>query len=637
MAAAATLTRVHPLRSVAGWCSLLLLCGLSLTVHAADTDAASEETDEALEQITVTAMRVANLQPASSYANVATALRYDPQVDLQSRGLAEGQSDITVRGSVFENTGFRIGAVSIFDPQTGHYSVELPIAPEQMSAGEILTDADNSLAAFNASVATVHYQLAALQPGGHAQAGFGNDKLLHASVMAGFNLDGGDPSSELGSKLGFSAAASSGDGTVAFGDHDFKRFSLQYQYLQEDAATQVLLGYQDKFFGWPGAYTGFATLPETDHTKLGLLLLDHRRELAQGWWQVTAAYRWLQDDYDFDRRTPDLGGPGSFEHKTRNVALGLAGELRSAVLDWHFSAQLSADHLVDSTDLTGGDFTSRNYLNLAVVPQKRWALASDSALILRGGLRADLSSRDDDSLLPVAGIRWERTSVGLNRWLALEYTQQTQLPGYTALKSPTRGLFGGNPNLERAYADTLTLSAGLELTQAWFKAAVFQREDDDLVDWTYSRSAPSLRQANPVDLEVNGVEFSAGWQSQKLDLIAGWTALDKDEDYGSALVDASYYALNYARKRLTLALLYRPLESVELRLDNEYRQQQENALRTSSDYAYLGALSLGWQTPMAQGLRLSLVVDNFTDDDFQEFPGTPASGRQYSLNAGVSW
>jgi len=591
------------------------------------------EPDSVLQPITVTARRVANLAPASSFANLATALRFDPQLDLQSRGLAEGQSDVTVRGGVFENTGFRIGAVSIFDPQTGHYSVELPIDPDMLTAAQVLTDADNSLAAFNAAVATVHYQMAPATPGGRAQAGFGNDNLRHGSIRTAFGLGGeNSPSS-----LSLSAAGSRGDGTVAFGDHDFKRFTAQYQHQQDDSDTRILLGYQDKFYGWPGAYTGFASLPETDHTQLGLLLADHRRELEQGWWQLTGAYRWLENDYDFDRRTPDLGGPGSFEHKTRNLAIGLAGELDNGPMHWRFSAQFSADHLVESTDLTGGDFTTRQYLNLAVVPARRWELAADSALVLRGGLRADVSNRDENALSPVAGIRWEQNTSRLDRWVGLEYTQQTQVPGYTALKSPPTGLFGGNPTLGREYADTLTLSAGLESASAWLKAALFQRNDDDLVDWTYSRSAPNARRANAVDLEVNGLELMAGWQSQTLEVIAALTLLDKDEDYGSAQVDASYYALNYARQRYTLAMIYSPIESLKLRLDNEYRRQQANTQRTSSDNAYQGAFSLSWQTPWTQSLWLSLIVDNLADSDFQEFPGTPAVGRQFSLNAALDW
>jgi len=600
---------------------------------AQETADAAANTDAVLEPITVTAQRVANLAPASSFATVATALRFDPQLDLQSRGLPEGQSDITVRGGVFENTGFRIGAVSIFDPQTGHYSVELPIDPDMLTPARILTDMDNSLSAFNAAVATVHYQLAPQRAGGRIQAGFGNDNLRHGSVRATFQPAGENSPSALS----FSAAGSRGDGTVKFGDHDFKRFSAQYEYHGEESVSHILLGYQDKFFGWPGAYTGFASLPETDHTKLGLLLADHRRELQQGWWQLTGAYRWLDDDYDFDRRTPDSGGPGSFEHQTRNLAIGLAGELNHGPLDWQFSAQLSADRLVESTDLTGGEFNSRNYLNLAIVPQRRWELASDAAVILRGGLRADYSNRDENAVSPLIGLRLEQGAQTVYRWLGLEYTRQTQLPGYTALKSPPTGLFGGNPALGREYADTLTLSTGLESTNAWLRAALFQRQDDDLVDWTYNRSAPNARRANAVDLEVNGLELMAGWQSQTLEVIGAFTLLDKDEDYGSALVDASYYALNYARQRYTIALIYQPIESLELRLDNEYRRQQENSQRTSSNNAYLGSFSLSWQTPFAHSLWLSLIADNLTDSDFQEFPGTPAVGRQFSLNAALDW
>ncbi len=29
--------------------------------------------------------------------------------------------DVTIRGGVFENTGFKVGAFSVYDPQTGHY------------------------------------------------------------------------------------------------------------------------------------------------------------------------------------------------------------------------------------------------------------------------------------------------------------------------------------------------------------------------------------------------------------------------------------------------------------------------------------------------------------------------------------
>ena len=86
-------------------------------------------TGEQLSEVTVRASRVANTQPAGTYASLATNLRFDPQTELQSRGLPEGQADVSVRGGIFENTGFAVGAVTVMDPQTGHYTAGLPIEP----------------------------------------------------------------------------------------------------------------------------------------------------------------------------------------------------------------------------------------------------------------------------------------------------------------------------------------------------------------------------------------------------------------------------------------------------------------------------------------------------------------------------
>src|SRR5882724_3427512 len=91
-----------------------------------------------LPEISVFSPRVANQEPVGTFAMPVSALRYEPLVDIQGRNLAEGQADVTIRGGVFENTGFRVGGVSLFDPQTGHYFAEIPIAPAMLSAPTIL-------------------------------------------------------------------------------------------------------------------------------------------------------------------------------------------------------------------------------------------------------------------------------------------------------------------------------------------------------------------------------------------------------------------------------------------------------------------------------------------------------------------
>lgn len=617
------------------WLCLLLPGHLGAAERPAD-QAAERAGDEVeiLQPITVRGERIANLQPASSYPALVSALRFDPQLDVQARGLPEGQADISVRGGLFENTGFRLGAVTIFDPQTGHYAVELPIAPVMLSPPEVLTDVDHGLGAFNASVATVRYGFKRVNNGGGFDLGFGNDRLRYGEARAGRVVQ-----SEGGRRVGamFSAAASSGDGTLPDGDHDFKRFSGQVQVLGSDGETNVLMGYHDKFFGWPGAYTGFASLPETDHTKLGLVVVDHRQLAAQGWWELGAAYRWLKDDYDFDRRTVESGMPGSFEHETRSFSLGLMGETRAAGLDWAFSGQLLSDRLVRSTDLTYGHFNSRSYLSLSVAPGRDWAIGGDRVLSVRAGLRADVSNRDEDALMPLFSLGLEQSlGRGVGR-VGLAFSRVSQLPGYTALNSAPLGLFGGNADLGREYADNLTLSASWEAVQWRLLGALFGRRDDDLVDWTYRQGAPFLRQANAVDIDVRGAELMLARYGEMLDLVVAYGWIDKEADYGGTPVDASYYALNYARHRATLALLLRPLRWLDIRLDSEYRRQQDNPLRNGRDEAFIAAFSISSQLPFMENTRLTLVIDNATDSDFEEFPGTPAVGRQISLGLGVDW
>ena len=610
------------------------LLAMMLQSAAGAVPAQADDDSEALEPISVTGQRVANLQPASTFGTLATSLRYDPQVDLQARGLPEGQADITVRGGIFENTGFSLGAVSIFDPQTGHYSVEIPLDPGMLSSAELLTDFANGLNTFNASVATVQYGFMPVTQGVSVSAGIGTDSLRYATASASHRreLDNGD---SLGATI--SIAGSSGDGTLPDGDHDFKRFSGHLQVSGQDRETNLLLGYHDKFFGWPGAYTGFASLPETDHTRLGLVVLDHRWSDQNGWWEIGSAYRWLKDDYDFDRRTQESGQPGSFEHETRSFSLGLKGRQQAAGLDWLFSGQLVADRLVRSTDLTNGTFNSRTYLSMSLAPEHEWALGSGNTLLVHGGLRLDVSNRDEDALMPLFGVVYERpVTSGLNRF-ELQYSRTSQLPGYTALNSRPTGLFGGNPYLGREYANTLSLGFTHEADDWQIRTSVFRRHDDDLVDWTYRQDAPFSRQANPVDLDVTGLEGMVSWHSQSLDIIGAYTWIHKNADYASAQVDASFYALNYAKHRLTLALVYRPVAQLEFRMDNEYRAQQENLLRSGKDTAYITSLSLSWRLPVAIASYLRLIGDNLTDSTFQEFPGTPPMGRQISLGIGMDW
>ena len=63
--------------------------------------------------VTILSPRVANQEPVFTVATPASALRYEPAVDLQARSFAEGQADIAIRGGYAPNE--RVQAVRLMD------------------------------------------------------------------------------------------------------------------------------------------------------------------------------------------------------------------------------------------------------------------------------------------------------------------------------------------------------------------------------------------------------------------------------------------------------------------------------------------------------------------------------------------
>ncbi|MES1166901.1 MAG: TonB-dependent receptor, partial [Pseudomonadota bacterium] len=214
----------------------------------------------------------------------------------------------------------------------------------------------------------------------------------------------------------------------------------------------------------------------------------------------------------------------------------------------------------------------------------------------------------------------------------------TQVPTYTALDSnPGAGLFRGNPNLGRETSHNFELCAKGAWAGWHSDAAVFYRRDDRLVDWTF-HSGVTARTANPVNIDTTGAELFARRSFDRFDVALGCTWLAKDADYGTAAVDASFYALNYPRQRLTAAFTARLGGGWEVRLDNDARMQAGNLLRvTGGDHALLSTLGLFFRPAQVHGLTLAVQAGNLWNSSFQAVPAVPAAKRQVTGSATYLW
>lgn len=597
------------------------------------TASLSAQTAVRLPAITVYSEQVANQAPAGTFAMLVSALRFEPRVDIQARNLAEGQADVSLRGGIFENTGFQISALTITDPQTGHYFAELPIAPSLLTAPSIRTSAALALGATNATVGAIQYGWRPIRTAGAAAVGIGEFDLKRAEIYQGAAMEWGGRGNRLG--VDVALARSESDGAIAFGEHEFDRANLRLQYATPRSQTDLFAGYQGKRFGWPNMYTPFNS-NETENLQTTLFSLNHRAERARGeFFEFGAYHRRNKDDYAFNRFAP-LGPVHPFQHTTwvSGAAVGGRGDFGGFALN--VRAEVLADEL-KSTSLTAGRYRTRTMTKLALVPEKIWTDRGGGRTIVKAGVAHEDTNRDGGSVSPVVEVAREFASAAIRR-VALSYTKTSQVPTYTALNSSaTAGLFRGNPNLGREKAHVVELGAAGMIGGWSTEAAVFWRRDDALVDWTFSRGV-TARTANPVDIEVGGLEIVGRRSWSAVDVVLGYTGLTKDADYRGARVDASFYALNYARHRFTAAATARLGHGFELRVDNVVRFQADNLLRVvGGDDAVLTAVGLAYRPPQWRMVEFSVQVDNLWDSDFQDVPAVPASPRQVSAGVSYVW
>jgi len=301
-----------------------------------------------------------------------------------------------------------------------------------------------------------------------------------------------------------------------------------------------------------------------------------------------------------------------------------------------YRGEVLADEL-KSTSLTFGKFHTRTQTKFSIVPEKSWALDDGARLTVKAGASLDSTNHDGSAVSPVVEISREKAADAFSR-IYLSYASTSQVPSYTALNSSaTAGLFRGNPNLGREKSHNL--EGGISATiGGWVgQAAVFYREDENLVDWTF-RQGVTARTANAVDVSTTGAEFVARHSWRMCDLVLGYTVLTKDPDYHGALVDASFYALNYARHRLTAAIVVRLGSEVDVRMDNAARIQAANILRTvGGDEAIISSLGVTYRPTALRHTTFTVQADNLWNSEFQEVPSVPASRRQVSVGAAYAW
>lgn len=601
-------------------------------------------------------------------------LEYSMSLDVRQRGPMDVQSDLSLRGSTFDQVLVMLNGHPLNDPQTGHHNMNLPVNLDQIEAVEIL------------------YGGASVRYGPYAFAGAINlitkqsigGKPLEAEMQGGAfgyrMLRLGSSVSSERHGLAVNMQYSGADGYIA--NTDFEQYSV---HLQSDHFTskwgshhlRLEAGYNSKDYGAQSFYSSRYPL-QFEATRTAFAGVQLKSPI--GWNIHYAARLFARRHWDRFELFRETGGPytyanGRFINGNDTVPAWYAGHnyhrtdvwggdalaamnnclgRTEAGLDFRFEGILSnalGEPMDDSQAVWGserGEYTrSSDRRNLGLFGRHTFEWDQFGALQL--ALRYNHNTAFGDDWMPAINYHqsWSREK---GTWKAhLGWNRAFRLPTYTDLYYNLGGAVG-SINLQPEYS--LNYEMGVHFQRADSKAewsvSLFRREGQNLIDWIIdpNDSTQTLQAANITTLNLNGIEGQYRWRNNNRENTV-WSWLQYGLEATYMVADErpndfeSLYALDYLRWKMGLFGQWKLPASLFLTARyswqdrvGEYTDASNGQLREFAD-VHLLDLRLEWKK--AQHWRLFVDVNNLLDQSYVDRanviqPGIwTRLGVQYSL------
>ena len=183
----------------------------------------------------------------SGVQSITDLLEFVSNLDVRQRGPLGIQADASLRGSSFDHVMILLNGVSMTDPQTGHFNLDLPINPESIEKIEVLEGPAARIYGPGAFMGAVNIVTKMDDHEIYASQSFGQYNFSRSLFHAGFTTGG------ISNFI--SASRSASDGYAYNTDH--KLYNLYYRgYLKKDLySIDFQGGIQDKKFGAGNFYS----------------------------------------------------------------------------------------------------------------------------------------------------------------------------------------------------------------------------------------------------------------------------------------------------------------------------------------------------------------------------------------------
>ena len=452
-----------------------------------------------------------------TYNSFQEALDYFSSVDLRKRSSFGIQQDLSIRGSIFEDNEINIDGIRVNDPQTGHFSLELP-----------LTEYDIDSMTINPNSQRVDFKIKTPEEKGiFFKHLWGEYALYEDSISLNFKA------LDTKNRISYEHKISSG----AKQDTDFKIHNFSFDSLWEKENTRInfIFGMTQRDFGADSFYSSFYP-HEEEHTlqKLFILKSDTR-------WDKFSLVNKIFIRNHRDKFILDRNNPRIYTNHTNTGVYGWDSKLKFS--GFYLGFLLNKEQIKSTSMEKHIRYRKEFYLDFNPKINK---------------LSLDISFNEAH----YGKFGWLEKSLfsssyQLNNKLDLNLTLSYlwRAPSFTELYywSPANH---GNNNLGVQKSLNYELGFKYMITQDTnFHFAVFMRHQFHTIDWVKDSESSPWEAKNIGNVKAKGIDCSLKINLDKylleyLSLQYTYLTLDRKNPYGF-----SKYAFDYLKHKITANLL----------------------------------------------------------------------------------
>ena len=555
----------------------------SITIKSSRIDLPFKENSRTISIIT---SETINESPAT---NLAELLQQEAGIDIRRQGIYGMQSDLYIRGGGFDQTLLLIDGIKVEDPQTGHHTLNIALPLEVIKRIEIIKGPAARIFGQNAFTGAINIVTKSNESIKN-NAGFqlGSYNQQHAATTLGTRVG-------TTSLMGH-ASVNSSEGYRYNTDFNNQNFFVKSSFNTAANPIEVLATFSERKFGGNQFYAIDAKeqYEETQSSLVGV-----STTLQKGNLKLSPQLYWKrnQDMYLYIRNNPSV-------YRNLHISNKIGGQINAA-----YSSNIGVTGFgidLAKVEMESNRLGHRNRWMGTLFVEHRFSLL-DNALDVTPGVSVGYFSDFETNAFPGIDIGYT-----INKHFRV-YTNA----GYTYRTPTYNDLYyvgsrdEGNENLvpEEAISQELGLKYFGDKISA--TVAFFNRNSDNLIDYTKDNEADKWKSNNLTSLNTRGVEvqlsapFKLGRHNQSFNL--GYTYLN--EDLKAVRANFSKYIINSLNHHLTARLKSQFTKNLTHSFVYKFAERA-----TGESYSVVDAqLKL-----LIPGLELTVTANNIFNTDYVE-------------------